>query len=495
MKRIHTLDSLKLLAICAIFVIHYGIFNYFQGIKLNSLYLSFNIVARFAVPVFFVIAGYLFFQRTQNKPIISYTKAYLVKILLMYLLWTFIYYAVFGLGMETWRPINLADALYYGTLGSEILWFLPALIYSIIALAVAVKFNKTGLLFIVASLLHIIGLSNQSYQPLLPESLQFADTSFRDPAFFGLFYVVLGYQLLKAKWIDKLLSISKSAPVWLTIAIITAVLMILEGLYLIQQVKGAIGEYYLFTPLLTVSMLMVALTIRSKNESSLFSKLGSHSGDIYLNHGVVQFFYGTILYFAGYYTVPEKMAALASNLTFQILVVPVMLVINFALYLLIRKTITFICNNEALKQYKDLVMFSGGYWIVFFIAGTTQGTPLFDSSSPSVLAVAMIIFVISYLVLARLIASSQQSVLTLKDIIVSMLLLTTIWAGFAMMGGFAWLSSHYLEEGSQVARNLSTPLLYFTIYFILTSTASIWLLAKIKLLSANKALTLVNSEV
>lgn len=186
MNRIHSLDSLKLIAIIAVFVIHYGIFNSFAGIEHNAIYLSFNILARFAVPVFFVIAGYLFFQRTLHKPLTSYTQAYLVKIFMMYLVWTFIYHLVFGLSVGVWNPINLGSTLYYGTAGFEILWFLPALFYSILLLAVAQQFNNTGALFIVATLLHVIGLANQSYQPLLPESLQFIETNFRDPAFFGV---------------------------------------------------------------------------------------------------------------------------------------------------------------------------------------------------------------------------------------------------------------------------------------------------------------------
>ena len=479
MKRIHSLDSLKLLAIMAIFVIHYGVFYNFQGTEKNTLYLSLNIIARFAVPVFFVIAGFLFFQRTQTKALVTYTRNYVIKLFFMYLVWTFIYYAVIGLGMLTWRPISLEGALYYGTLGSEILWFLPALFYSIIVLAVAVYFNKSSWLFTVAIVLHLIGLANQSYQPLMPEWLQFVDTNFRDPAFFGLFYVVLGYQLSKENWLAKLVKISNKSLVWLTIVVITGALMIVEGLQLIQQAGGPIGEYYLFTPLLTIALFMVAFTKKNNTQASFFSKIGAHSGELYLNHGVVQFFYGGLLYFYGYYTVPEKMAEMSNSVSWQLLVVPVMLSINVAVYLLLRKMFTGLCGVLAIKQYKDLAMFSGAYWVVFFIAGTAQGTPLFDSNSSTVLASALAIFMFVYMQLAWFINLSQQQVNSLSSNLSGALLLATVWITLAITGGFTWLFSHYIAEGvgTPLDSYLSTPLLYFTLTFLLFVPSTIWILS------------------
>lgn len=52
MKRIYAFDSLKLLGIVAIFIIHYSIFNSYGGVEHNTIYLSLNILARFAVPFF-----------------------------------------------------------------------------------------------------------------------------------------------------------------------------------------------------------------------------------------------------------------------------------------------------------------------------------------------------------------------------------------------------------------------------------------------------------
>ncbi len=481
MKRIHSLDSLKLLAIAAIFVIHYGIFYYYQGIEHNALYLSFNIIARFAVPIFFVIAGFLFFQRIQVKPLAAYTRSYVIKLFFMYLVWTFIYYAAFGLGWPLWKPITLEGAFYYGTLGSEILWFLPALLYSIIALAIAVHFNKTRLLFMLAVILHIIGLANQSYQPLMPEWLQFVGTNFRDPAFFGLFYVVLGYQLQKENWLEKLLKISQNSFIWLAISVITGALMISEGLYLILQAGGSIGEYYLLTPLLTIALFMLAYTKKNAAQATFFSKIGAHSGELYLNHGIVQFFYGGLLYFYGYYTVPEKMAEMASNTMWQLLVVPLMLSINIAIYLLFRKTISVVCSSIAVKRYKELAMFGGVYWILFFIASTAQGTPLFDSSSSSVIITSVVIFIAIYMLLAWLINLMQQQTNQLLHNLCCALIITGGYLMFAHNGGITWLFSHYVAEGvgTPLESYLSTPLLYFSCVFILFSSFSIWLMSQL----------------
>jgi len=486
-KRIHTLDSLKLIAICAVFVIHYGIFRSFQGEYENGLYLGFNILARFAVPVFFVIAGYLFYQRTQTKALYSYSKDYLIKIFLMYLGWTFIYHMVFGLAVGVWNPINLASTLYYGTAGFEILWFLPALFYSILALAIAQKFNKTGLLFIVATLLHLIGLCNQSYQSLIPTSLLFIDINFRDPLFFGLFYVTLGHQLLAQQWQEKLFSISENASVWLMIVVVSAGLMLFEGLTLIQQFAGPIGEYYLFTPLLTISMLMVAVTIRNNRKNSFFSKLGTYSGEIYLNHGVLLFFYFILVAFLGYRSTPEQTSVIANSISYQLLLVPTMLVINFVLYLVLKKVITQLCSDKAIKQYKDIAMFSSGYWILFFAAGSAQGSKLFENPSAVVIAIAAMIFIVSYLALAKLICSLHKTTFTIKYNLLAALLLMLWWLGFAQCGGFGWLANLALQEGTPLARYFTMPFFCFTVLYLLITTSTIYCLGKIGKVQSEQA--------
>ncbi len=114
MKRIYTFDSLKLLSIFAVFIIHYGIFYYFGGIEHNSYYLSFNIAARFAVPVFLVIAGFLYYYKVQQGGW-SYTKKYLGQLILMYITWIMIYLLAFGIGHDFWRPFDLLNLLYFGT--------------------------------------------------------------------------------------------------------------------------------------------------------------------------------------------------------------------------------------------------------------------------------------------------------------------------------------------------------------------------------------------
>ncbi|GLS91866.1 hypothetical protein GCM10007916_29360 [Psychromonas marina] len=481
MKRIHTLDSLKFFAICAVFVIHFWVFYLFQGVAENSFYLGFNIVARFAVPVFFIVAGYLFFQRTQDKPLVAYTKAYLAKLFVMYLVWTFIYHMIYGLSYDVWSPISFATVFYYGTAGFVTLWFLPALFFSILVLMIAVKFNRTGTLFIIATLLHLVGLSNQSYQPLLPESLHVLNTYFRDPAFFGLFYVTLGYQLLKAQWVDKLLSISKNSLIWLVIALVSALLMLIEGLYLTQQLGATVGEYYLFTPILTVAMLMVALTVRSNEESSSFSKLGVHSGEIYLNHGVLMLLYGPLVAALGYRSTPENITIIANSVTYQLLLVPTMLAVCYSLYFLIGKGVTLLSSAKVIKKHKDLVMFTGGYWMFFFAANLAQGGSRFDSTSNMVVGSAFLVYIAFYLFTVLLISKPIDRCIALyKRSLCTAMVLATFWISFAKFGGFEWLANQTSQEGSPLAELVTGPLICFIIFYLLATTCSLWCLGKIE---------------
>ncbi|PKF63296.1 hypothetical protein CW745_00110 [Psychromonas sp. psych-6C06] len=476
MKRIYTLDSLKLIAICAVFIIHFGIFHLFQNVAQNSLYLSFNILARFAVPVFFVVAGYLFYQRLQHKPLWAYSKAYLLKIFLMYLSWTFIYHLVMGLAVGVWNPINIGSLVYYGTAGFEILWFLPALFYAIFLLAVAHKLNKTGTLFIIATLLHLFGLSNQSYQPLLPESLQFVETNFRDSLFFALFYVCLGYQLLKQGYIQTLLSFSKKPMVWLLLSIGTATLMVCEGLFLIQKLSGPIGEYYLFTPFLTVAMLMVALTIKSRHQPSVFSKLGSYSGDIYLNHGVLLFLYFTLLAYLGYRSTPGNISEVTNSVLHQLLLVPMMLSINFALYFSIKKAVSSLSCATNLARYKELAMFTGGYWLVFFIAQTAQQAPLMDSHSLLVVFIAVTVFVLSFVVLTKLINTTLATPINNKTSVMLACLLSLFWLSLAKLEVLDWLANRSQQQEIAIINYLTSPFACFTIFYLLISVGTILVL-------------------
>ncbi len=84
------------------------------------------------------------------------------------------------------------------------MWFMPALIIAVLLQFVAKKFNLSSALFAIACALHLIGLSGQSYQPLVPFEIFNPETNTffinsRDPLFFGLFYVTLGVPTRKSQ--------------------------------------------------------------------------------------------------------------------------------------------------------------------------------------------------------------------------------------------------------------------------------------------------------
>lgn len=173
-----------------------------------------DILARFAVPFFFVSSGYLFLQKMKGifeknavgvmEIQLAYFRRYVLKLVKLWSAW-FLFYFLFELSVkfiETEKSsealtamvldyvsnIFTLDLLVYGAGYSQYhLWFLLALIWSVAVLFAFYKLKMLSLLFILSLGLNIFGLFGQSYSFLYEVSL-----NTRDALFFGLFYTTLG---------------------------------------------------------------------------------------------------------------------------------------------------------------------------------------------------------------------------------------------------------------------------------------------------------------
>ncbi|MCW8329797.1 acyltransferase [Photobacterium sp. SDRW27] len=470
MKRIYTFDSLKLLSIFAVFVIHYGIFYYFGGIEHNSYYLSFNIVARFAVPVFFVIAGFLYYHKVQQGGW-PYTKKYLGQLVLMYVTWTMIYLVAFGVGRNSWRPFDLLNLLYFGTWGVEILWFLVALAIAIGTQYLAFRTNQTKALFVLACILHLVGLTGQGYQTLIPLGLFDSANEFfnqsRDPLFFALFYVSLGYQLAQPKWLE-LITKLKWQPLLIACLIFMA-LSAWEGITLIQSHGSKIADYYITTIPLTLSLICLAIRWPNTDRPSVFSRLGIHSGELYLNHGVVQMMQGTIFWMIGYYRVPEMMSQQASNLWLQSLLVPCMFLLNIGLYLTVRKVYrTFIASN-IISTYRESAMILNAFWLLFFTMQSSEQTTLFDVESPMAIMVAIVCAITSYVLVLHILKQIKTGIIDiLKQHLIVVMSTSVFWIMMAYTGALTSLYHAYNPELPVIESLLKSPLLLYSLLYLIT---------------------------
>lgn len=471
MPRIHAFDTLKFFAIIAVFVIHYMAFYGYGGEEQNGIYLSLNILARFAVPFFFVVAGYLYYFQSQSDSG-RYTWRYVSKLIRMYLSWTLLYLLVAGLGYQHWQPFSWLGALYHGTYGFEIMWFMTALIIATGLLYLAQRWAITNSLFVIACLLHLIGLTGQSYQALLPFELFNPETNTflvnsRDPLFFGLFYLVLGYQLARSNavsWIAR-----TPWPVYLLATLVFSALSVAEGLWLIRGHGGIIADYYIMTLPLTLAITALALTLPATTSPSLLAKLGTHSGEIYLNHGVLNTLVMSFFWFMGAFSVPEIAAQVFNHLTLQLLLVPSALGVNLLLYFTIRRLFTTAFDHQLVSQWRESAMVLCAYWLLFLLMGDNQGGYQFDVEDPMTIMMAIVGSLASYLAFVYLLMpAAARCGIDLRSHALIPLLSAAYWLMLEWSGVIGWLLDLYQSEASPIVQVLSTPLVSFSVLTIVS---------------------------
>jgi surface polysaccharide O-acyltransferase-like enzyme len=121
------IDALRLISILAVIMIHTttrSIESTFMNLKIQTFCLFLNQSARFAVPLFFMISGYVLELSFQNNPnILVYLKKRISRIFVPYLFWSVIYYFF----VYTKHNVNFPMALLTGSASYQ-LYFIPALI-------------------------------------------------------------------------------------------------------------------------------------------------------------------------------------------------------------------------------------------------------------------------------------------------------------------------------------------------------------------------------
>lgn len=167
-----------------------------------------NQAARFAVPLFFLISGYLIQPKLMRSPwetLTSYSK----PLLKVWLAWSIISLLMpFNLGkvMEVgylaeregyWgflmsTPLN---SLFEG--GLVHLWFIPALICAVAILAVLIEMKLTKAILPLALALYLYGVLAGSYAPLTELE---APIFTRNGPFFSTLLVAVGFMIRENNW-------------------------------------------------------------------------------------------------------------------------------------------------------------------------------------------------------------------------------------------------------------------------------------------------------
>ena len=175
---LHSAQVMRAIAIFAVIIIHTAPFYYWteQGHLQISPYYFLNGTARFAIPFFFIISGYLFMGSVERRGIRPALSGFLSRILLLYVAWG-VFYA-FMPRVKDFKKLGYWDAVWKKTIGAfqespldflfsspgTHLWFLAALVLSAVIAAAFMARKQLGALLIVTGLFYIAGLLGGLYR-------------------------------------------------------------------------------------------------------------------------------------------------------------------------------------------------------------------------------------------------------------------------------------------------------------------------------------------
>jgi len=201
-KRIISIDIARIIAALLVVSIHVSVFYEFSSF---NFFLN-NIIARLAVPFFFVVSGYFAAIKLRGPDGNSYIWEYVKKIFFVYAAWSIVYFPFdFITIFEIYQKIDTAILTYIKRsifMGSHYyLWFFTAQISSAVIFYFFYKYGKLRYLFFILPFLYIIGLLGDSYYYAIKDNafwlqiyriIDFWGTT-KNGLFFGLPLFSLGY--------------------------------------------------------------------------------------------------------------------------------------------------------------------------------------------------------------------------------------------------------------------------------------------------------------
>lgn len=214
--RLASIESTRVLAILAVMVIHISPFaNPFDptvwadpvSVVIGGFL---NQVTRFAVPFFFLCAGFFLQPRLQAGDALGVAWRYSRPLLLLWAGWSLIYILapfnppmVFEVGYQAamqpqWQML-LSDLLNQWWVGGMVhLWFLPALVLAVLIQALCYHLQRPHWALFAGGVLFLLALLGGSYaKPLLGEEWKLLT---RNGPFFSLLFVALGCHLRHCEW-------------------------------------------------------------------------------------------------------------------------------------------------------------------------------------------------------------------------------------------------------------------------------------------------------
>ncbi|MEG0092690.1 MAG: acyltransferase [Erysipelotrichaceae bacterium] len=240
-KQFVGLDIMKYISAIFVVAIHTAPF-----IEINETFnvLIVSLIARIAVPFYFVCSSFLFFRKIDfskgwwDEDNLAHYKKYVFHLLKLYLIWCLLYF-VFNISMWIQGGFNIMSLVRYVrdlffTGGFYHLWFLPALVVGTSIVYFLHTYMRPAMMFLITFILYIIGMLFNLYGtamndiPLINTIFHLYQTIFvttRNGVFFAPIFIVIGANM---PLIQRRINGKKAIiPIF-----VFAILLIIEGMSL-----------------------------------------------------------------------------------------------------------------------------------------------------------------------------------------------------------------------------------------------------------------------
>ncbi|RYZ91562.1 MAG: hypothetical protein EOP06_06750 [Proteobacteria bacterium] len=290
--RIESIDVMRVLAMLAVIQIHSP---WYSKVNVTSLDLATiaDQLARFAVPFFFVISGYLWASRASvTGDYWPRSLATSKRVLIIFCFWSLIYaigpslYVIRQQGIDSlvtnilgivypFDPIRFISAVLQGT--KNHLWFLPALAIAALISGALLAKGREITLFVLAIALFTIGLAGSAYS-----DSPYGFTSrfnFRNGPFLSLIMFVSGYAIHRFGQGLSLL------PIGIGLATGGFLLQLIETTWIHQQWgTPLLHDYIIGTYFFGVGMSMIALSNAPYLRVKALASIGPLILGVYASH-------------------------------------------------------------------------------------------------------------------------------------------------------------------------------------------------------------------
>ena len=289
-QRIASFEWGRVAALCAVITLHAQAFLTAPLINDKPwIGMIINQSCRFAVPLFFLLAGYFIMPKLKRAPWETF-RQYATPLLTVWLAWSVIYLlmpfnftTVIEQGYLTersgyWQYLlsNPLNTLFEG--GLVHLWYIPGLLCGLAVMAQLCNMQQQKWLLPVGITLYAYGLSAGSYEPIfMTESPIFT----RNGPFFSTLLLTVGFTFRHH-------NIHASKPVAIMLAVVGMMMHFAEAFFLTRYDMLFIEHDYLIgTPFWTAGIFLFLAGNRTLGTSDVVSQLSQRTLGVYLCHLLV----------------------------------------------------------------------------------------------------------------------------------------------------------------------------------------------------------------